>query len=42
MGDPRLEPLAVSGDERVVSANRAKRRTTAQGLAKRASVTSST
>ncbi|MFI0243132.1 IS630 family transposase [Streptomyces sp. NPDC016845] len=38
MGDPRLEPLVLSEDERVVLENWAKRRTTAQGLAKRARI----
>jgi len=38
MGDPRLEPLVLSEAERVVLENWVKRRTTAQGLAKRARI----
>ncbi len=38
MGDPRLEPLVLSEAERVVLENWARRRTTAQGLAKRARI----
>jgi transposase len=36
MGDSRLEPLVLSQDERRVSENWIKRRSTAQGLALRA------
>ncbi|WP_327429237.1 IS630 family transposase [Streptomyces sp. NBC_01236] len=38
MGDPRLEPLVLSEDERLVLENWARRRTTAQGLAARARI----
>ncbi|WP_245970723.1 helix-turn-helix domain-containing protein [Streptomyces rishiriensis] len=38
MGDSRLQPLVLSEDERLVLQGWAKRRTTAQGLAKRARI----
>ncbi|WP_346078451.1 IS630 family transposase [Actinocorallia cavernae] len=38
MGDTRLEPLVLSGDERSILRNWARRRSTAQGLAKRAAI----
>jgi transposase len=38
MGDSRLQPLVLSGDERLVLQGWARRRTTAQGLAKRARI----
>lgn len=38
MGDSRLQPLVLSEDERLVLRGWAKRRTTAQGLAKRARI----
>jgi hypothetical protein len=38
MGDTRLEPLVLSGSERLTLQNWARRRTTAQGLAKRARI----
>lgn len=38
MGDTRLEPLVLSEDERSILQNWARRRSTAQGLAKRAAI----
>ncbi len=38
MGDTRLEPLVLSGDERSILRNWARRRSAAQGLAKRAAI----
>ncbi|MGW7488211.1 IS630 family transposase [Streptomyces sp. NPDC054786] len=38
MGDTRLEPLVLTGVERLILQNWARRRTTAQGLAKRARI----
>jgi hypothetical protein len=38
MGDPRLEPLLLSADERRMLENWVKRRSTAQGLALRARI----
>jgi hypothetical protein len=38
MGDNRLEPLVLSGDERRTLENWVKRRSTAQGLALRARI----
>jgi Homeodomain-like domain len=38
MADPRLEPLALSGDERRILESWARRRRTAQGLVLRARI----